>query len=79
MLNLPDNQNGQISHIGWQGVQEALDILWQVQDMSFVPSLTSMFAVNTHDGTSSGNKHFLNFCEALQLLWNYTRVHVILS
>ena len=44
---LPDNQNGQISHIGLQDIQKTLDVLWQIENMSFI-SLSGLHVCGKH-------------------------------
>ena len=58
---LPDNQDWQVTHIGRKAVQKALNLLRQIENVSFMSPLTAVFSVNRH----SRNQQFLDFAEAL--------------
>ena len=47
---LPNNQNGQISHVGWQGIQKTLDVLLEIEGIYSLSGRRVYGKLNTHEG-----------------------------
>ena len=62
---LPDNQYWQVTHVGREAIQKTLNVLRQIEYVSFVSALTPVFTVNRHYRERSCNQQFLDFTEAL--------------
>ena len=60
-----------------QTVDETIDILRQVNDVTAVPSLSPFQAIDTHDGTAFDDEHLLRLSGAFELVGHKSRVHVV--